>query len=155
LQPVAPWLQQQPALIQLKLEACQLGGPQLLQLPAQLEELDIEGCRLVGQQPPALTQLSRLRKLALNCRTIQLPPSSHERLPAWLSSLSSLEELSVASWGVVAGWEVLVQLPALRRVRAWDGASGRRVDDTLLVKQALPHAPHLCWSPPEQQLDAA
>jgi Leucine-rich repeat (LRR) protein len=132
----AQWLQQQPALTRLKLVSCKLAGPHLLQLPGQLEELDIERSRLVEPTPAALPQLSRLHKLTLYTR-------DHQQLPPWLSSLSRLEELSVQCSQDTTGWEVLGQLPALRRLRAVDFSPHK----LSLVKHALPHVPHLCWSP--------
>jgi Leucine-rich repeat (LRR) protein len=133
----APWLQQQPCLTSLKLSKGEAEGSLLPQLPAQLEELHIhpyvcvEGSVQGVEQPTALTQLSRLRKLSITCHDNQVVPS-------WLSSLRSLEVLEVTGWKVYHGWEVLAQLPLLRQVR---------VEEQSLV-HALRHAPHLCWALP-------
>jgi Leucine-rich repeat (LRR) protein len=126
----APWLQQQPYLTSLKLSKGEAEGPLLPQLPAQLEDLNMRWSTLGVEQPTALTQLSRLRKLSITC---------HDNLvPSWLSGLCSLEVLEVAGWKVYHGWEVLAQLPLLRQVR---------VEEQSLV-HALRHAPHLCWALP-------
>jgi Leucine-rich repeat (LRR) protein len=129
----APWLQQQPRLVSLALAGFDVCGALLLRLPPQLEELHLDHCWLVGQQPSALSQLSRLRKLLLNCH-------GRQQAPPWLSSLHRLEGLAV--YGDSAGpgdgsWRgVLAQLPALSHVDVspWQALC------------ALRDAPHLCWA---------
>jgi Leucine-rich repeat (LRR) protein len=133
---VAPWLQQLPSLSSLKLSKGQPEGALLLQLPAQLEELqlhpyiDKDGSTVGVDQPTALTQLSQLRKLSIAC-------DGYRMVPSWLSSLRCLEVLEVTG-KVRHGWEVVAQLPALRRVT---------VEEQVMLC-ALRHAPHLCWALP-------
>jgi Leucine-rich repeat (LRR) protein len=122
-----PWLQQQPRLTSLTLVGCPVPGLLLQQLPPQLEELDIRQGAWLTDPPPTVAQLSRLRKLAL---------SVEKHLPAWVSNLSSLEELRVSGWQVAGDWQVLAQLPVLRRVELPQPVKA----------QALCHAPHSCWS---------
>jgi hypothetical protein len=142
-----PWVQQQPALTSLTAESCDVRGLELQQLPAQLEVLGLNHCSLFGDQPAALEQLSCLRCLDLDFLGL-------EQLPPWLSSLRHLEVLTMSychcpvanDWQAMSaamsrdcpiqeGWEVLAQLPRLRRVAIPQGAQGR----------VLQHGPHLCW----------
>lgn len=142
-----PWVQQQPALTSLKVLHCVVRGVELLQLPYQLEVLDLDRCSLSADHPAALDGLRRLR--ALHLEFVGL-----EQLPPWLSSLTRLEVLTmsychysaVSDWLQMAeemgrdcpiqeGWEVLAQLPVLRRVAIPKGTGGH----------VLQHAPHLCW----------
>jgi Leucine-rich repeat (LRR) protein len=127
-----PWLQQQPQLTSLSIISCHVEGSQLEQLPGGLEQLHLSWCRLAEGQPGALTQLSRLRSLRLAFTDIQ-------RLPPWLPSLQHLEELDVTSCSIGPDdWEVLGQLPLLRRVRVSGG-------DLIRACLSREHAPHLCW----------
>jgi hypothetical protein len=139
------WLQQQRTLTSLQLSDCNVDGPQLLQLPPQLEELCVFGCKLVGHQPEALTQLTRLRKLALCVTNSTHVPEEKvirvgkDRFPPWLFQLRCLEELEVHGRDRPANWptEALAQLPTLRCLRA--GTYGE--------EHACGYAPHLCWRP--------
>jgi Leucine-rich repeat (LRR) protein len=133
----APWLQQQPHLTSLRLDGV-TEWALLQQLPAQLEELGLRWSTLPPPQPAALTQLGRLRKVFLDCHMLQ-------PLPPWLASLSSLEEVDAGEGNVQEGWEVLGQLPLLRRVTSVV---------TGWVAPFFQNAPHLYWSLPGPAADA-
>jgi Leucine-rich repeat (LRR) protein len=123
-----PWLEQQPQLTSLRISGCLLKALELEQLPCQLEALDFRCCKLADDDPGVLTHLTRLH-------TLKLPVAGE--VPQWLEYLKRLEELHVwTRWFVdgvqLTGWEVLAQLPLLRRGKG--------------LQEAFPYAPHLCWS---------
>jgi Leucine-rich repeat (LRR) protein len=125
-----PWLLQQPRLAVLTLKGCHIEGADLEQLPGQLEGLFLQRSTMSPAQPSALPQLCGLRRL-------ELSNTNQQQLPPWLLSLQGLEELSLCGFGLAAGgWEVLGQLPLLRRVGV----------DQEQKATAFQHAPHLCWA---------
>jgi hypothetical protein len=129
------WLHQQPSLTRLRLGNGRVDGMELQQLPEQLEDLELVCCRLPEGQLPPCTHLTRLRRLRIDRLHLLLP---------WLAALTTLEELVLLGSGEdEPGWEVVAQLPLLRRVNAefnWD--EGTRTCAACL------YAPHLCWAQP-------
>jgi hypothetical protein len=138
----AAWLAQQLRLTDLTVTGCIVSGAALQQLPPQLERLNLGSCFLSPDQPAELTHLSCLRWVSMNCQVTAGPPhgvpihveGGHDpEPPPWLSSLRSLEGMSV--WGLeeAACRKLLLQLPGLRHVSFG------------MQKGLLRHAPHLCW----------
>jgi Leucine-rich repeat (LRR) protein len=134
----APWLQQQPQLTYLELEDCLVEAAHMQQLPAQLEALHLPTCTGSPTQPTALAQLVGVRKLRVTISS---------QLPLWLLSLQRLEELEIvrsaqhAVGNMPAGsWQVLQQLPLLRRVWVPHGE-----EEEACMPGMYQQAPHLCW----------
>jgi hypothetical protein len=129
---VAPseWLQQHPHLTALHLSGFDVA--QLGVLPAQLLSLSVKAGTVVSCAGlrDSLVPLTGLRSLAFSAdkfswHGLQLPP--------WLSTLQHLTEIACDS--ATSGFEVLQQLPLLRRLRT-------RVEAVPM----LCAAPNLCWA---------
>jgi Leucine-rich repeat (LRR) protein len=134
LMAASAWLQQQPHLTALHLSKFDLA--QLGVLPAQLLSLFIRAMTDTVISSPSLEEslvpLTNLRSLEIDAGRYEHGPGLH--LPAWLSTFQHLQEFGCDH--AIPGWEVLQQLPVLRRI----GTGVRPVVPLLCA------APHLCWA---------
>jgi hypothetical protein len=128
---IGPWLCQQPQVTSLDLG--NLPGEVTLHLsgfPPQLKRLVLPSCSdtppgaVLYDLPEAVAALTGLQELR----------GAAKQLPAWLSSLTGLRQMGMD--GPESHWEVVGQLPLLRRLRSQSEAA----------MAAVLCMPHLCWA---------